>query len=63
MVAETNFIKVNGEHRRVEKGLTVGGLVAEMGFAKAAIERNARPLKDLDQCVEDGDDYEIFEQL
>lgn len=63
MVGETNSIRVNGEHRRVAKGLTVGQLVEEMGLAKATVERNAVPLIDYDCCVEDGDDYEIFEQL
>ena len=63
MVGETNSIRVNGAHRRVAKGLTVGQLVEEMGLAKATVERNAQPLSDYDRCVEDGDDYEIFEQL
>ena len=63
MVGETNSIRVNGEHRRVAKGLTVGQLVDEMGLAKATVERNAEPLADYTRCVEDGDDYEIFEQL
>ena len=63
MVGETNSIRVNGEHRRVPKGLTVAQLVAEMGLAKATVERNAEPLSDHRRCVEDGDDYEIFEQL
>ena len=63
MVSETNSIRVNGEHRRVEKGLTVARLLDEMGLAKATVERNAEPVADLATCVEDGDDYEIFEQL
>ncbi len=63
MVGETNSIRVNGAHRRVAKGLTVGELVEEMGLAKATVERNAEPLTDDARCVEDGDDYEIFEQL
>ncbi|HYI43108.1 MAG TPA: hypothetical protein VD768_05755 [Sphingomicrobium sp.] len=63
MVGETNSIRVNGQHRRVEKGLTVAQLVKEMGMAKASVERNAEPLTDFERCVEDGDDYEIFEQL
>ena len=63
MVGETNSIRVNGAHRRVQKGLTVGELVDELGFAKATVERNAVPLSDYSRCVEDGDDYEIFEQL
>ena len=63
MVLETSSIRVNGEHKRVEKGLTVERLVESMGITKAAVERNAQPLTDLSQCVEDGDDYDIFEQL
>jgi thiazole synthase len=63
MNEETNSIRVNGEHRRVQKGLTVGQLLEDLGLAKATVERNAVPLADLGQCVEDGDDYEIFEQL
>lgn len=63
MVDETNSIRVNGQHRRVQKGLTVGQLIEEMGLAKASVERNAEPLADYSRCVEDGDDYEIFEQL
>jgi hypothetical protein len=64
MVGETHSIRVNGEHRRVEKGLTIQQLVADhLGFAKATVERNAEPVTDLGQCVADGDDYEIFEQL
>ena len=63
MVGETNSIRVNGAHRRVAKGLTVGELVGEMGLAKATVERNAEPLTDFARCVEDGDDYEIVEQL
>jgi hypothetical protein len=34
-----------------------------MGLDKVAVERNAEPLTDFDQCVEDADDYEIFKQL
>jgi sulfur carrier protein ThiS len=63
VVGETNSIRVNGEHRRVAKGLTVAELLEEMGLAKATVERNAEPLSDFARCVDDGDDYEIFEQL
>ena len=63
MTSETSSIRINGEHRRVPKALTVAQLVEEMGLAKATVERNAQPITDLDRCVEDGDDYEIFEQL
>jgi sulfur carrier protein ThiS len=63
MVGETNSIRVNNEHRRVEVGLTVRQLIEELGMAKAAVERNAELLTDFDEPVEDGDDYEIFEKL
>ena len=63
MVGETNSIRVNGAHKRVEKGLTIGQLVESMGMARASVERNAEAATDFDQCVEDGDDFEIFEQL
>jgi sulfur carrier protein ThiS len=63
MVGDTNSIRVNNEHRRVEKGLTVRQLVEELGMTRASVERNAEPLTDFDRCVEDGDDYEIFEKL
>jgi thiazole synthase len=63
VVGETSSIRVNGQHRRVEKGLTVAQLVEQIGFAKATVERNAEPLTDFGRCVQDGDDYEIFEQL
>jgi sulfur carrier protein ThiS len=63
MVGGTNSIRVNNEHRRVAKGLTVRQLVEELGMTKASVERNAELLADFDQCVEDGDDYEIFQKL
>jgi sulfur carrier protein ThiS len=63
MVDETNSIRVNGEQRRVQKGLTVEQLIKDIGMTKAAVERNAEPLTDLGQRVQDGDDYEIFAQL
>lgn len=63
MTGETNSIRVNGEHRRVQPGLTVAQLLEDLGLAKATVERNAEPLADFNRCVEDGDDFEIFEQL
>ena len=63
MTGETNSIRINGEHRRVQPGLTIARLLDDLGLAKATVERNAEPVTDLDRCVEDGDDYEIFEQL
>jgi sulfur carrier protein ThiS len=59
MVGETNSIRVNNEHRRVEKGLTVRQLVEELGMTRASVERNAEVLTDFEQCVQDGDDNEI----
>jgi sulfur carrier protein len=61
---ETLSINVNGEHRRVPAGMTVAGLVNEIGFdpARVAVERNLQviPRSTLaDVKVEDGDDYEI----
>ena len=63
MIDETNSIRVNGEHRRVPKGMTIAQLLDDMGLAKATVERNAELLTDFARCVEDGEDYEIFEQL
>ena len=63
MTGETNSIRINGEHRRVQPGLTIAQLLDDLGLAKATVERNAEPLTDYARCVEDGDDYEIFEQL
>lgn len=61
----TLSIRVNGEHRRVAAGLTLGGLVAELGLdaAKVGVERNLEvaPRSTLaDTAVEDGDDIEII---
>ena len=61
---ETLSISVNGEHRRVPAGVTVAGLVAELGLdpGRVAVERNLQvvPRSTLgDVRVEDGDDYEI----
>jgi thiamine biosynthesis protein ThiS len=57
-------IRINGEHRRVEQGLTIAELVRELGFdpARVAVERNLEvvPRSTLTEVsVEDGDDYEI----
>jgi thiazole synthase len=57
-------IRVNGEHRRVFGGVTIAGMLNEIGIdpAKVAVERNLDivPRSQLDTvCVEDGDDYEI----
>jgi thiazole synthase len=57
-------VRINGEHRRVESGITVAELVREIGFdpLRVAVERNLEvvPRSTLDQVqVEDGDDFEI----
>ena len=60
----TVSIRVNGEHRRVPKGLTLAELALELGLepAKVAVERNLEivPRSSLGEVkVEDGDDFEI----
>ena len=57
-------IRVNGEHRRVESGISIAELVRDIGFdpVRVAVERNLEvvPRSTLaDVQVEDGDDYEI----
>jgi thiamine biosynthesis protein ThiS len=61
---ETASIRVNGQHRRVPKGISVADLALELGLepAKVAVERNLEivPRSTLGEVkVEDGDDYEI----
>ena len=61
---ETLSIRVNGEHRRVPKGISIADLALELGLepAKVAVERNLEivPRSTLrDVPVEDGDEYEI----
>lgn len=61
---ETASITVNGEPRRVPKGISVADLALELGLepARVAVERNLEivPRSTLGQViVEDGDDYEI----
>ena len=61
---ETVSIRVNGEHRRVTKGISVADLALELGLepTKVAVERNLEivPRSTLgDVFVEDGDDFEI----
>ena len=61
---ETASITVNGEHRRVAKGISVTDLALELGLepSRVAVERNLEivPRSTLAQVqVEDGDDYEI----
>ena len=57
-------VRINGEHRRVDGGISVADIVREIGFdpARVAVERNLEvvPRSTLaDVPVEDGDDYEI----
>jgi thiazole synthase len=61
---ETNSIRVNGQHRRVRKGMTVAELALELGLepTRVAVERNLEivPRSTLaDVIIEDGDDFEI----
>ena len=62
---ETVSIRVNGEHRRVPRGISIADLALDLGLepAKVAVERNLAvvPRSALGQIVvEDGDDYEII---
>jgi thiazole synthase len=57
-------IRVNGEHRRVEGGISVAQMLNELGLdpLRVAVERNLEivPRGTLGEVsVEDGDDYEI----
>jgi thiazole synthase len=61
---DTFSITVNGQHRRVPKGISVAELALELGLepTKVAVERNLEvvPRSTLGAVkVEDGDDYEI----
>ena len=57
-------VRINGEHRRVENGMSIAELVREIGFdpLRVAVERNLEvvPRSTLGEVqVEDGDDFEI----
>ena len=57
-------IRVNGEHRRVPGGISIAGMLNELGLdpLRVAVERNLEivPRSSVDEIrVEDGDDYEI----
>jgi thiazole synthase len=61
---DTASITVNGEHRRVAKGISIADLALELGLepTKVAVERNLAivPRSTLASVeVEDGDDFEI----
>jgi thiamine biosynthesis protein ThiS len=63
-VEDTAAITVNGQSRRVPKGITVADLALELGLepSRVAVERNLEivPRSTLAEVrVEDGDDYEI----
>ena len=61
---DTLSIRVNGQHRRVPKGITIADLALELGLepTRVAVERNLEivPRSTLaDTRIEDGDDFEI----
>lgn len=61
---ETASITVNGEPRRVPRGISIADLALELGLepTRVAVERNLEivPRSTLGQVeVEDGDDFEI----
>jgi thiazole synthase len=66
MVYDDTFsITVNGQHRRVTKGMSIADLALELGLepTKVAVERNLEvvPRSTLAEVkIEDGDDYEII---
>ena len=64
MTLETLSIRVNGQYRRVNRGLSIAEMLNEMGVdpLRVAVERNLDvvPRGTLgDVKVEDGDDYEV----
>lgn len=61
---DTLSVQVNGEHRRVNAGISIAELVIELGLdpLRVGVERNLElvPKSTLGEVkVEDGDDYEI----
>ncbi len=61
---DTVSISVNGQHRRVAKGMTIADLALDLGLepTRVAVERNMEivPRSTLaDVGIEDGDDFEI----
>lgn len=57
-------VRINGEHRRVDGGISIADLLREIGLdpLRVAVERNLEivPRSSLGEVqVEDGDDYEI----
>ena len=63
-VDNTVQVRINGEHRRVNEGISIAELVREIGFdpVRVAVERNLEvvPRSTLgDVKVQDGDHFEI----
>ena len=63
-IDHTLQVRINGEHRRVNEGISIAQLVSELGFdpARVAVERNLEvvPRSTLGETkVQDGDEYEI----
>jgi thiamine biosynthesis protein ThiS len=63
-IDQTVQVRINGEHRRVNEGISIAELVSELGFdpVRVAVERNLEvvPRSTLgDVAVEDGDELEI----
>ncbi|MBA3670345.1 MAG: sulfur carrier protein ThiS [Sphingomonas sp.] len=61
---QTSGIRVNGEHRRINGGITITEMLNELGLDphRVAVERNLAVVersKFTETIVEDGDDYEI----
>jgi thiazole synthase len=57
-------VRVNGEHKRFEGGMTIAEMINQLGLdpLRVAVERNLEivPRSTLGEvCVEDGDDFEI----
>ena len=63
-IDHTVQVRINGQHRRVNEGISIADLVRELGFdpVRVAVERNLEvvPRSTLgDVGVQDGDDFEI----
>lgn len=63
-VDSTLQVRINGEHRRVNEGISIAELVREIGFdpIRVAVERNLEvvPRSTLAEvAVQDGDEFEI----
>ena len=63
-VDDSLSVRINGEHRRVNAGITIATMLNELGLDphRVAVERNLAvvPRGDVaETLVEDGDDYEI----